>query len=132
MIEEIIEAWRINNRINLRLIEHISDEGVKCTLSTRGGRNVVRQLAHLQYVRVYQLKKRAKPLALGARVFESKEEPDRATLASALEDSSERIEEWIRPAHEGAKEIRTLKPGPSSRRSPTSSPTRATTAGASS
>ena len=111
MIEEILEAWRINNRINLRLIEHISDEGMKCTLSTRGGRNVVRQLAHLQYVRVYQLKKRAKPLAQGARVFESKEEPDRATLANALEDSSKRIEEWIRLAHEGAKGIRTLKPG---------------------
>jgi len=111
MIEEIVEAWRINNRVNLRLVEHISDAGMRCTLSKRGGRNVVRQLTHLQYVRVYQLNHRAKPLAKGARTFESHEEPDRRTLTTALNDSSQRIEQWIRLASEGAPGIRTLRPG---------------------
>ena len=111
MIEEILEAWRINNRINLRLIEHISDEGMRCTLSKRGGRNVVRQFAHLHYVRVYQLTRRAKRLAEGARTFATHDEPDRPTLAAALRDSSQRIEQWIRLASEGAPGIRTLKRG---------------------
>jgi hypothetical protein len=29
MVEEILEAWRINNRINLHLIERISDAARK-------------------------------------------------------------------------------------------------------
>ena len=111
MIEEILEAWRINNRVNLRLIEGISDAGMRCTLSKRGGRNVVRQLAHLHYVRVFQLTRRAKPLAKGASTFASHDEPDRRTLAAALNDSSQRIEQWIRLASEGAPGIRTLRPG---------------------
>ncbi len=33
MTEQILEAWRINNRINLRLIDHISDEHAAQTCS---------------------------------------------------------------------------------------------------
>lgn len=111
MIEETVEAWRINHRINLRLIDSISDEGMRCTLSKRGGRNVVRQFTHLQYVRVYQLKRRAKHLAKGAHTFETHDEPDRDTLKAALEDSSNRIEQWIRLAAEGSPKVRTMKRG---------------------
>lgn len=111
MVSEAIEAWRINQRINVRLIQRISDEGMFCSLSQRGGRNVVRQFAHLQYVRVYQLKRRAKALAVGAKAFESKEEPSRKALVTALNDSSKRIEKWIRLAHEGAPGVRTQKRG---------------------
>ena len=111
MIEEIIEAWRINNRINLRLIESITAAGMSCSLSKRGGRNVVRQFAHLQYVRVYQLKKRAKALSDGLVVFETHDEPDRGTLSQALDDSSARIEQWFRQASEGQPRVRTMKRG---------------------
>jgi len=75
MIVELIEAWRINNRVNLCLIENISDSGMRCTLSKRGGRNVVRQSIHLHCVRVFQLRRRAKPLAEGARTFDTRGEP---------------------------------------------------------
>jgi uncharacterized damage-inducible protein DinB len=111
MIDELVEAWWINHRINLRLIEGISDAGLRATLSTRGGRNVVRQFAHLQYVRVFQLRRRARKLAAGARVFATRDEPDRATLKTALEDSAGRIEEWLRRAHAGEKGFLTMKPG---------------------
>jgi uncharacterized damage-inducible protein DinB len=111
MLEELLEAWRVNNRVNLKLIDAISQEGMRCTLSRRGGRSVVRQFAHLHYVRIYQLQKRAKPLAEGVRTLAADEEPDRRTLAAALEDSSGRIENWIRHAGEGAAGIRTFKRG---------------------
>ncbi|MGD8395318.1 MAG: DinB family protein [Candidatus Eiseniibacteriota bacterium] len=111
MIEQIVAAWRINHRVNLRLIEQISDAGMRCTLSKRGGRNVVRQFAHLQYVRVHQLRSRAKSLAAGAQVFATHDEPDRATLVAALDDSADRIEQWLRLASEGAPRIRAFKRG---------------------
>lgn len=108
---EVVQAWQVNQRVNLRLIERISDAGMRCTLSQRGGRNVVRQLAHLQYVRVYQLARRAKALAQGARTFQTHEEPDRRTLIEALDDSARRVERWIRLAAEGAPGVRTCKRG---------------------
>ncbi len=37
MREGLREAWETNNRINLFLIDNISDEGLRCTLSRRGG-----------------------------------------------------------------------------------------------
>jgi hypothetical protein len=39
VLDQILETWRTNNRINLLLIDRISDEGMKCTLSKRGGRD---------------------------------------------------------------------------------------------
>jgi hypothetical protein len=42
----------VNNRINLRLVREISAAGMKSSLSTRGGRSVARQFAHLHNNRV--------------------------------------------------------------------------------
>jgi hypothetical protein len=72
MLDDLLEAWRTNNRINLFLIDHISVAGMKSTLSKRGGRDVARQFAHMHNVRVWHLEKRAKDLADGLTVFETK------------------------------------------------------------
>ncbi len=95
-IDGIVEAWRTNQRINLKLIGKISDEGMRCTLSARGGRDVCRQFAHLHNVRIWHLEARAKALAKGARKFATKEEPGRRELVAALGDSAKRIEELFR------------------------------------
>ncbi|MCZ6776596.1 MAG: hypothetical protein O7D34_09080 [Ignavibacteria bacterium] len=111
MTDQIVEAWQINNRINLRLIARISDAGMRCTLSQRGGRNVVRQFAHLHNNRIWHLQRRAKALAKGAHLFSTYDEPDRRTLVKALEDSAQRIEQLIQLASQGTPGIRTLKRG---------------------
>ena len=67
MLEETLEAWRTNNRINLFLIDRISEAGMHSTLSKRGGRDVAEQFAHLHNNRVWQLQGRAKDLAKGVR-----------------------------------------------------------------
>lgn len=111
MIEQIVEAWWVNQRINLRLIERIDDEGMRCALSRRGGRNVVRQWAHLHNVRLWHLKARAKRLLRGAREFATYDEPDKKTLVAALADSADRVEQLFRLAFEGAPGVRTIKRG---------------------
>ncbi len=111
LLDSLLESWRINHRVNLLLIDAISEEGMRCTLSKRGGRNVVRQFAHLQYVRVSQLRSRAKSLSEGMRVFETKEEPPRAELIEVLDESAQRVEEWLRRAAGGEKGFRTMKSG---------------------
>lgn len=111
MIDQLLTAWQVNNRISLLLIDHISDEGMRCTLSKRGGRTVARQFGHIHNNRIWSLQRRAKMLAVGAELFETHDEPDRDTLTHALQDSSERIEQLIRHASEGTPGVRTLKRG---------------------
>ena len=77
MLDELLEAWRTNERINHFLLEGISDEGLACSLSKRGGRDVARQFAHLHNVRVWHLEKRTKDLATGLKVFPTKVSPSR-------------------------------------------------------
>lgn len=111
MLEQLLETWRINQRVHRFILEGISDEGLTCTLSTRGGRSVVRQFCHVHNVRLMQLEKRAKHLAPGLVKFASKEEPTRARLLDALDESAVRVEEWLRLAAESDPRVRTLRPG---------------------
>jgi uncharacterized damage-inducible protein DinB len=110
MWEQLLEAWRVNNRINLFLLEGIDQDGLACTLSRRGGRTVARQFAHLHNNRVTVLEHWTPDLVKGARVFESKEEPGGDELASALAESGELVGRYIQRASTGAKVI-TLKRG---------------------
>lgn len=91
MLDEMLEAWNTNNRINLFLLDRISEEGLRCSLSTRGGRDVARQFAHMHDVRVWQLENRAKDLAEGLVAFASKESPPREQVKAALVASGEAI-----------------------------------------
>lgn len=115
MRDELLEAWRTNNRINLFLLDHISAAGLKCTLSQRGGREVARQFAHVHDVRVYHLEKRAKDLAKGLTKFQSKSAdkviPKKSELKKALTASSAAIETFLGDVLEGAPKRRGFKKG---------------------
>jgi uncharacterized damage-inducible protein DinB len=105
-VNQLLEAWRTNNRITLFLLDEISDEGLSCTLSRRGGRDVARQFAHLHDVRLYHLGERASDLAQGLERFQEKGRPavspDRETLKAALTESGEAIEAFLRDVAEGS------------------------------
>ena len=111
LLDETLAAWRANERINSMLIKKMGTKGLLATLSTRGGRTVGRQFAHLHNVRIYQLSKRAKPVSAGLHVFPSKVEPAKKELLAALAESSKRVEEWFTRAHAGEPKFRLMKPG---------------------
>jgi uncharacterized damage-inducible protein DinB len=110
-MDDLLEAWRTNNRINLFLFDKIDDEGMRATLSTRGGRDVARQFAHMHDVRVYHLEKRAKDLAEGLPVFKSKDHPDRRAVREALVVSGEAIEAFLAGLARGEKGRKGFKKG---------------------
>lgn len=89
--DELLEAWQTNQRIHLILLEAVSDEGLRSTLSKHGGRDVAGQFAHVHNVRVWHLEKRAKDLAEGLEVFPPKTHPSRRELIDALEASGQAI-----------------------------------------
>ncbi|HEV2130493.1 MAG TPA: DinB family protein [Longimicrobiaceae bacterium] len=111
MQEDLLEAWRTNNRINLFLIDRISEEGMRCTLSKRGGRDVARQFAHLHNVRVSHLENRARDLAQGLETFESKLSPEKAALKEALAASGAAMESFLAGVLAGEPKRRGFKKG---------------------
>ena len=111
MHDELVEAWRTNNRINLFLIDKISDAGMRCTLSKRGGRDVARQFAHVHNVRVWHLEKRAKDLAEGLAKFETKVTPSKAQLRKAVSASSKGVEALLTGILAGEPKRRGFKKG---------------------
>lgn len=92
MADELARAWRTNNAINLYIIEAVSEAGWDATLSTRGGRGVAGELAHMHNVRVMQVEKRAKDLAEGLTRFATKVHPSKAELKKAMIASGEAVE----------------------------------------
>ena len=109
--EQLAESWRTNQRINLLLLREISDEGLACTLSKRGGRDVAGQFAHIHTNRVWQLEKRARDLAAGLAKFTAKNEPSREQLIAAFEASGEAIETFLRDVFAGEPKRRGFKKG---------------------
>jgi len=110
-MDDLLEAWRTHNRINLYLFDRITDDGMRSTLSTRGGRDVARQFAHMHDVRLYHLEKRAPDLAKGLAPFRSNEHPDRATVRAALVASGEAIEAFLAGLAAGEKRRKGFKKG---------------------
>ncbi len=112
-LDDLVEAWETNQRIHLLLLDDISDEGLAATLSTRGGRDVARQFAHVHTQRVRWLAaKGAGDLADGLRKFESKEQPTRAELIEAMNASAATLSIFFRDVGTGSRPLRGQKKGP--------------------
>lgn len=111
LAEQLLEAWRTNNRINLFLVERISEAGMAATLSTRGGRDVVRQFAHMHNVRVWQLERWARDLARGLPKFGTHDRPAKAVLESAFNASSGIVERFITECADGSRPKQGMRRG---------------------
>src|SRR5437762_2608772 len=97
MLEQLIEAWQTNHRVTLKLLKTLPDEALQATLSTRGGRDVARQLAHVHEVRAGWAETTSKTNR-DAKLphFAKGESPAKKQLSAALEASAGGIETTIR------------------------------------
>jgi uncharacterized damage-inducible protein DinB len=92
---QVIETWRIHNRITSFVIEHIPDEALKATLSKRGGRDIGRQFAHMNAIRIWQLEPMAKRLSMPLTSFPKDESPEKKFLLDAFEQSGLVMEKYL-------------------------------------
>jgi len=96
MVEDLVATWRINHRVTLKMIDALPDEAFKATLSSRGGRDIARQLAHVHDARTAWLRKADIPE--GITRFAKGESPSKAALKQALDESADGVERLIRRA----------------------------------
>ena len=95
---QVLETWQIHQRILLFTLEAIPVEAMSSTLSKRGGRDISRQFAHLQYVRVARLKPFAKKRGIELIEFNPKLSPSKEELEAGLCGSGDLMEEYIKQA----------------------------------
>ncbi len=97
VLEQLVETWQINHRVTLKLLGTLSDEALRVTLSTRGGRDIARQLAHVHEVRVVhaELTSRTNRSAKLPH-FAKGESPSKKHLGEALTASARGVEISIR------------------------------------
>lgn len=111
MKEQIIETWFINNRVNLMLIDAISDEGLACTLSKRGGRTVALQFAHVHNNRLWRFEYYAKELLAGQTKIDRGSPVDRVLLKKRLTESADSMAQWISESVDAGGAIKGFKRG---------------------
>jgi uncharacterized damage-inducible protein DinB len=105
----LAETWHINNRVNLRLLDALTDEQLAATILPRG-KAVTSYFVHMHMARFYWLERRAPALAKRLTKIPGGTAP-RAALRQALVDSGEAMGELFAEA-ERTGHIKATKLGP--------------------
>ena len=122
MKDQLIGTWQINNRMNLLLMDNISDAGMQRSLSIRGGRTVYLQLVHIHNVRMQWLEICAKDIfSAGSggkkyKVLDKEAAFDRKGLRKAFEDSSKGMEELLTRSWDDGGKMKGFSKGPSGKK----------------
>jgi uncharacterized damage-inducible protein DinB len=111
MKEQLVDAWRTNNKINLLFIELIGDEGMKKTLSHKGGRTVYEQLVHLHNIRMQWLQVIDKKMAEKCKPIEKGGAYNKDMVYEAFEDSGKAIEDFVLASWDKGGKVNSFKKG---------------------
>jgi uncharacterized damage-inducible protein DinB len=106
--EQLVDAWSINNRINLYLLDAIPAEAL-AGVSASKGRSVAEVLGHIHNVRLMWLQSAAPALLEGLSKLDGA--ADSATLRAALAASGEAMAELLRQGLASGR-IKGFKPNP--------------------
>ena len=92
----LAETWHLNNRVNLRLLDALTDEQLAATILPRG-KAVTSYFVHIHMARFYWLERRSKALAKTLKKIPGGTAP-RSTLRQALIDSGNAMGELFAEA----------------------------------
>jgi len=108
MINELIQTWEINNRVNLYLLNDIDEAWLQDTAASKG-RNVGSQFSHIHNVRLMWLKEAAPELLKGAYIIDKEKSVTRKIIATALNNSNDLMIKMLEKClHEG--KVKGFKP----------------------
>ncbi len=92
----LAEVWHLNNRVNLKLLDALSDEQLAATIAPRG-KAVTSYFSHIHMARFYWLQRRAPALAVKFKKLSSKTS-SREALRQGLVDSGKAMGEFFAEA----------------------------------
>lgn len=109
--DDLVDAWRINARIQLYVLDAIAPEALTAHSGIKG-RSVGEQFAHIHDVRMMWLKSAAPDLLEGLDKVAKEHAGDHARLAAALDASAAAIEILLERGVDSGR-IKGFKPHPS-------------------
>ncbi len=112
LIGQILNTWRVHDRINVHLLQHVSPKGLKAVPSGSRGRNVSQVFAHMHKVRLAWLRYNAPVLIKGISFFRKGTSPGRAALRSELRLSGKAVEKMLLSALKEERSIKSFKRNP--------------------
>jgi uncharacterized damage-inducible protein DinB len=107
--QQLVETWRINNRIDLYLLDAIASEHLADSLASNG-RNVARQFAHIHNVRLMWLKAALPDALKTVSKIETDQPIDKDLLRLSLIASGAAIESLLQDAVEHDGKVKGFKP----------------------
>ncbi len=93
---QALNAWRVHNEINEVLIDAIPEEGLAAVPLNSRGRDVARQLIHMDAVRIQWLQSSNTPEGKSLTLHRKEEELSAVELKAALRKSGRAIESLLR------------------------------------
>jgi len=106
LLAQILQAWRVNNAINLKLIRQIPKKGFAVIPLASRGRTVAGQLAHMHNVHSGWVEFNGAKLPRAAKRFPRNAKLDRQRLVAAFRASGTALEAFIRERLHTGKRIR--------------------------
>src|SRR5215471_13712503 len=94
MEEQLVETWKIHDRINRYLLDAVPDEALGSSLAPKH-RTVAALFAHLHNVRLMWIKVAAPELMKGLEKIEADKPPTKALLRKSLEASGSAVAELV-------------------------------------
>ena len=111
LLEQLLLAWRLNNKTNLILLRAISPKGFAAVPLASRGRDVARQFAHMHKVRWAWMRYNGENVR-GIPVFRRGSQPTRAQLLRAFRASGKAVEEYVSSRLRSGKRIKYFKGQP--------------------
>lgn len=109
LADQLLETWRIHDRINRYLLAAVPAEALGAVSASRG-RSVGEQFAHVHNVRLMWLKSAAPELLEGLEKVEKEGAGDAEVLRAALEASGEAVADLLRRSLAEGGRIKGFKP----------------------
>jgi uncharacterized damage-inducible protein DinB len=106
LLEPILQAWRINNAINLKLIRGIPRRGFDAVPLASRGRTVAKQLAHMHNVHSGWMEFNGAKLPVAARRLPANAKLDRRRLGAAFRASGRAVEAFVGERLETGRRVR--------------------------
>ena len=106
LLEQILQAWRVNSSINTKLIQRIPEKGFEAVPLNSRGRTVLAQLVHMQKVHAGWMKYNGMKLSRYAKPFRGRAIPDRKRLVTVFRATGAAVEAFIRERLRTGKRIK--------------------------